>query len=116
MSLERDTVSAAELFLALDESARFLTLCGINASVVKNTDTDFSYAQATALYDSFEVIAESLLSCANNLLITLLDDSLRFITDCDSMPPLPPARSDISVTCEDGQLFICVTLGKGAQI
>ena len=114
-SEERDTVGAEELYLALDESARYLSLGGVKASVALSASRDFSNEEASSLYDTFELIAESLYGKAEWLMTTLIDSGIRIMTGADAQPSLDGAPADVSLTSEDGQLFITVTPREGGD-
>ena len=116
LSAERDTVTAEELTLALDESARFLSLCGMNATVERKTARDFSNAEAAVLYDSFEVLAEFLLERSPALLITLADGALRLMAECPIPDSLPETPGSMEAYAEDGQLYLNVTARKGGAV
>ena len=113
LSAERDTVTAEELALALEESARFLSLCGMSASVERKTDRMFSNAEAVALYDSFEALAELLSERSPALLITLADGALRLMAECAPPDSLPETPGQVEMNTEDGQLYLTVTAEKG---
>lgn len=116
LASERDTVSAEELFLALEESARFLTLRGTEARAERKTDRDFRNAEAMALYDGFEAVAEALPADASGLMITLTDDSLRILADCSELAGFEATNARISSVVEDGQLFVTVTAGEADAV
>ncbi|MBQ3703520.1 MAG: hypothetical protein II885_12305 [Oscillospiraceae bacterium] len=113
LSVERDTVTAEELALALEESARFLSLCGMSASVERKTELVFSNAEAVALYDSFEALAELLSERSPALLITLADGALRLMAECAPPDSLSETPGAVEMYAEDGQLYLTVTAGKG---
>lgn len=113
---ERDTVTAQELYLALDESARFLELCGVRCSVEKRTGKDFTAAEAAVLYDSFELLAERLAEGAGNLLALLNADSLRLMADCPTELSLPQTPAEQTATVEDGLLYLTLRAKKGGAV
>lgn len=103
---EQRFFSAAELFLALDESARFLDFCGIPTNVAQGTKALFSYAEVMALYDTFEAVIENLLELAKGLVVMLGDGFIRLLPDCPvfSMSENTPAK--IHQETEDGQIYL----------
>ena len=113
LSSERESVSAEELSLALEESARFLALCGVNASVERKADRAFSHQEASALYDSFQALAEALIGRTCDLMISLTNDVLRLMAECDSAFPLPDTPANLSAAWEDGQLYLTLRAEKG---
>ena len=110
---ERETVSAEELHLALEESLRFLTKCGIDASAERKTGRRFTYREAVALYDSFQLLAESLLDNARALFVSLSDDALRLMAECPPPEALPETPAAVEAEYEGGQLYLTVRAGEG---
>ena len=108
LSSERDTVSAEELYLALEESARFLCLCGIDASVLKCANRDFSILETAALYDSFQILTEALLDHTGHLMITLTDDALRLTAESEPPESLPEIPAVFAAESEGGQIYLTV--------
>ena len=109
MAAERETVSARELALALEESVRFLALCGLEASVERKTDRAFSHREAVALYDSFQLLAECLLDRSPAILVSLAGDALRILAECAPTEPLPEAPAAVEAEYEGGQLYLALT-------
>ena len=110
---ERETVTAQELCLALEESARFLALCGVQASVEQKSDCDCNVRDALRLYRSFEALIERMPGRTNDLLITLTPDALRLMADCPPPETLPQTPDAVDAVFEDGQLYLTVRIGKG---
>lgn len=112
-SSERDTVTAEELYLAFEESARFLTLAGIRTGVEKCTEAPVPNAEAAALYDTFEQVAEALPEDTKALMITITEGSVRLMADCERIPDLKETPAAIRTYTEDGQFYLVLTPGKG---
>ena len=115
MAAERETVSAEELALALEESVRFLALCGLETSVERKTDRDFSHREAVALYDSFEILTECLLDRTPAILVSLAGDALRILAECAPPSPLPETPAAVEAEYEGGQLYLALTARKEAD-
>ncbi len=113
---ERDTVTATELYLALEESSRFLCLCGVDASAEQKAKRTFSNAEAAVLYDSFERLAEAFADRARHLLILLTDEGLRLMTDCEQPFDLPALSAAAEASNEDGLLYLTLRAGKGGAV
>lgn len=113
LASERDSVSAEELFLALEESARFLALCGVNASVERKADRAFTHREAAALYDSFEALAEALIGRTSDLMISLTNSTLRLMAECGPLNALPDTPGRVTAEEDGGQLYFTVTAKKG---
>lgn len=113
---ERDTVTATELYLALEESSRFLCLCGVDASAEQKAKRTFSNAEAAVLYDSFERLAEAFADRARHLLILLTDEGLRLMADCEQPFDLPALSAAAEASNEDGLLYLTLRAGKGGAV
>lgn len=110
---ERDKVTAKELYLALEESSRFLCLCGVEASAEQKTERDFPNAEAVALYDSFERLAEMFAEHAQHLLVLLTDEGLRLMADREQAFLLPDLPAVAEVSNEDGLIYLTLRAKKG---
>ena len=112
---ERDTVSAQELYLALDETARFLELCGVSTSVTQGTNRPLSVADAMTLYDSFALLAEFFAESADKLVVLMEENVLRLMAEypLDLSLPQTPALTEASV--EDGLLYLSLRARKGVR-
>ena len=113
---ERDTVTATELYLALEESSRFLCLCGVDASAEQKAKRTFSNAEAAVLYDSFERLAEAFADRARYLLVLLTDEGLRLMADCEQPFDLPALSAAAEASNEDGLLYLTLRAGKGGAV
>ncbi|MGX8703097.1 MAG: histidine kinase N-terminal 7TM domain-containing protein [bacterium] len=102
--------SSEELFLALKESARFLALSGIAASVEKTAERSFSYTEVTRLYDTFEIILEALPEGTSALAITLGDGEISLLPDCGDFPIPSDLPANVTKETEDGQLYLTISL------
>ena len=117
LASERECVTADELFLALDESARFFSLCGVNAVATTSARREFTAKEAASLYDSFEMMIEGMIDSGeklpDDLLATLSDGGARVISDVGiPLPENMPCDADVST--EDGQYIIALTVRKEA--
>lgn len=110
---ERETVSAQELYLALDETARFLELCGVSTSVTQGTNQPFSVSDAMVLYDSFALLAEHFAETAGKLVVLMAEDALRLMVECPPDQTLPQTPADIQASIEEGLLYLLLRTQKG---
>ena len=104
-----------ELFLALQESARFLKCCGVEAAAVGEEMTDFPLAEIHDLYDSFESIIEGWLPSMRQMAVSLQEDGIRLAVIADRDMPLPetilPAEKQIS----EDTVFVTIRRRKGGE-
>lgn len=110
---ERESVTAGELGAALQESAHYLSYCGVSASVDVTAQEDIPCGEARALYDCFETVIEALHSQTEELWIRLSDKALLLMADCAEPPVLPALPAAARTRWEDGQLTL--TLEKGGE-
>lgn len=113
LEAERDRVSAEELALALEESARFLALCGVNASVERSAARSFAPREVMALYDSFEALAEMMPGLCSALMVSLTDDSLRLMADGAAPEAWPETPAQLTAEAEGGQLYLSLRCREG---
>ena len=109
-----------ELFLALQESARFLKCCGVEAAAVGEETTDFPLADIHDLYDSFEAVIEAWLPSLRQVAVSLQEDGIRLAINGDQALFLPemippetilPIRKQIS----DDTVFLTIRRRKGGE-
>ena len=100
LSEETLPVRNRELFLALQESARFLKCCGVAAAAVGEEYSDFPLRDIHELYDTFETILEAWLPDLRTMTVSLTADGIRLAMDVRNSPVLPetflPAECKIS--------------------
>jgi hypothetical protein len=107
-----------ELFLAMQETARFLKCRGIDAAATGVEYSDFPLARIHELYDSFEILIEALLPVMRRMTASLTPDGVRLTVEADpdaeigaALPgtPLPVER-----VLSDGCLFLTIRAKGGA--
>ena len=104
-----------ELFLAMQESARFLKCCGIDAAATGEEYSRLPLPEILALYDSFETLLEAFLPHMRRMTASLADKGVRIAMEADSMPSLP--QTDLPVECResDGCFFLTIRAEGGAD-
>ena len=105
-----------ELFLALQETARFLKCCGIRAAAMGEEYSDLPLETVHALYDSFEMLIEAFLPSMQRMTISLAPEGLRIAMEADRSPVLP--KTTLPVTCKesDGCFFLTIRAEGGASL
>ena len=103
-----DEIGMDELRLALAESARYLSDCGIDASVSACEPARIDRERALALYTSFEEILESLIGRITMLSISLIGDGIRLVADGSELPVLPPTALPAGVRESEGLYFFTI--------
>ncbi|MDO4416026.1 MAG: histidine kinase N-terminal 7TM domain-containing protein [Erysipelotrichaceae bacterium] len=104
-----------ELFLALQESARFLKCCGIDAAAIGEEYSEFPLTAIHDLYDSFETLIEALLPVMRRMTVSLSSGGIRIAAETDTVPPLPETSLPVVCRESDGCLFLTLTAAKGGD-
>lgn len=107
--------SNRELFLALQESARFLSCCGIKAAAVGAEYTDFPLSLIHELYDSFETTLEAYLPFLKRMTVSLIADGLRMALEASENPTLPPTALPVEIRHEESTTYITIRRKMGGE-
>ena len=103
-----------ELFLALQESCRFLKCCGIEAAAVGEEYASFPLGDIHRLYDTFEDVIETYLPFLRRMTVSLTAGGVRLAIEAESHPPLPEAILTEERVMSDGIAFVTIRTGKEA--
>ena len=103
-----DDIDSAELRLSLEETARYLYYAGIEAQVNPIPDTLIGQEKAIALYTAFEEVAEALTDWITMLSITLEDETVRMVADCEKVPEIPLTEFPVTIKQSDGLCYITI--------
>ncbi len=101
-----------ELFLALQESARFLECCGVEAAAVGEETTDFPLSDIHELYDTFETVIESWLHALRRLTVSLTGTGIRMAVETDREMLLPETVLPVEARISEGTVFLTVQRRK----
>ncbi|MBQ3706639.1 MAG: hypothetical protein II889_01905 [Clostridia bacterium] len=103
-----------ELFLALQETAKFLKCCGIEAAATGEEYSDLPLDSIHALYDCFETVIEAVLPVLCRMTVSLAVGGIRLAMETKRAPQLP--RTELPVTCKesDGCWFLTIYAEGGA--
>ena len=104
-----------ELFLALEESARFLKCCGVEAAAVGEETSGLPLPDVHALYDTFETVIEAWLPSLRRMTVSLLEDGIRMAVDVKEPLPLPETALPVEERTSEGTVFLTVRSGKGGE-
>ena len=104
-----------ELFLALQESARFLKCCGIEAAAVGEEYTDFPLLLVHELYDSFETALEAYLPFLKRMTVSLTADGLRMALEASEDIVLPPTDLPVETRHEEGTTYLTIRRKTGGD-
>lgn len=107
--------SNRELYLALQETARFLKCCGIEAAAVGEEFTDFPLSYVHELYDDFETLIEAWLPYLKRFTVSLTDQGIRVATELTEAAELPVLALNVKCTEADGFTFLTIYGNKGGE-
>ena len=102
-----------ELFLALQESARFLKCCGIDAAATGEEYSGFPLDSVHALYDSFETLIEAFLPYMRRMTVSLSKGGVRLAVEAARSPALPATALPVELRESDGCFFLTVRAEGG---
>ena len=102
-----------ELYLALQESARFLRCCGIEAAAVGEETADFPLSCIHDLYDTFEAIIEACLPDMRRMTVSLAEDGIRIAMETDHVPELSDTVLPVEQRSSEDTVFLTVRCRKG---
>ena len=104
-----------ELFLALQESARFLKCCGVEAAAIGEETADFPLSDIHELYDTFEAVIEAWLPSMRRMTVSLLEYGIRLAMDMAQATPLPETILPVEERNSDGNVFLTIRKRKGGE-
>ncbi len=103
-----------ELFLALQESARFLKCRGIEAAATGEEYSAFPLEAVHGLYDSFETLIEAFLPYLHRMTVSLSPLGVRLAVEADRSPALPRTALPVACSESDGCFFLTIYAEGGA--
>ena len=103
-----------ELFLALQESARFLNCCGIDAAATGEEYSHLPLDSVHALYDSFETLIEAFLPYMKRMTVSLVPEGVRIAMEADQSPDLPQTELPVKSRESDGCFFVTIRAEGGS--
>ena len=111
---EQDEIRSRELYLALQESARYLVYCGVTMQMASFQDGVIARRDAVALYTAFEEFLEAALPQPKKLSVAYSDAELRLTMGDFPLPALPDSRLPVRAERSDGLLYLTIRAKGGA--
>ena len=102
-----------ELFLALQESARYLKYCGVETAAIGEETADFSLADIHELYDAFEVVIEAYLPHMRRMTVSLIEGGVRLALETEQDVELPYAGLPVERKKSDEYTFLTIRARRG---
>ncbi len=107
LASDQDSLTTQVLFLALRESAVYLSLAGLKTDA-RQPDKEQVLPSATviSLYDAFEAVAEQLMDKASSLMVSWQGDTLILAAATELIPDLSTLPVPARIREEDGILYL----------
>ena len=115
LAAEQDTLTTHDLYLALKESASYLTLAGLHTDARQPEDASLPADFVIALYDAFEAVAERLIGGASSLMISAHPGGMSLAADAARAPDMTDLPLPARVREEEGVLYMDLTAEKGGE-
>ena len=115
LAAEEECLSLGELFLAIQESAAYLTLAGLHTTASKPEDGTLPAGRIIALYDSFEELAQQLYGKVSSLMVSWNGDGLRLAAAMDEPPVTEKLPLPVRFRKSEDILYIDISAGRGGE-
>jgi hypothetical protein len=115
LASERESLSLRELLLALQESAGYLTLAGMQTTADMQKDEELSTDRVLALYDAFEQLAEQLLGAAPSMMVSVTGGGLRIAAKTDRRPDASEISLPVRFLESEDILYITVSAERAGD-
>ena len=107
LSAEQDRLGTHALFLALRESANYLSLAGLQTDArPPEAERTLPASAVIALYDAFEAVAEALLGKASSLMVSWRGGALVLATETAPLPDLSGLPVTVRAREEEDILYL----------
>ncbi len=113
LSSEQSLISSNELYLALQESANYLTLAGLQTVAAKPEEKQLPTALILSLYDGFERLAEQILGQASSMMVSWHSDGLCLASQTDAVPRTDGIALPVRFRRVEHTLYMDLLSGKG---
>lgn len=115
LASEQDHISARELALALQESARYLTLAGLQTTVAAPEERAYAPELAVGLYDAFQALAEQLLGRVSSMMVSWKPGCLCLAVEADAAPSTEGIALPVRLRRAEGALYMDVLFQTGGE-
>ena len=115
LAAEKEYLGLEELFIALQESAGYLTLAGLQTTAWRTEEKLYPAEMIIALYDVFEQIAEQLLGRAPSLMVSWNGESLRLTAETETPPDPAGMALPVRFRRDEDVLYIDIFAGKDGE-
>lgn len=115
LAAEQDTLSAYDLFLALKESANYLSLAGLRTEVQQPEEMMYPADRVIALYDACEAVAEQLTGRSSSMMVSWRGRDLVLAAEAAYMPDLTELPVSVRTREDENILFMELSAQKGGE-
>lgn len=115
LASEQERVSAGELALALQESARYLSLAGLQTTVAAPEERAYAPELAVGLYDAFQVLTEQLLDRAPALMVSWKPAGLCLAAQTEAAPDPEESPLPVRLRRAEGTLYMDILCPAGGE-
>ena len=115
LAAEQEPLTIYNLFLALKESASYLSLAGLRTEAQQPDETAYPADRIIALYDAFETVAEQLIGKASSLMVSWKGSSLTLATEASCTPDLNGLAQETQTREEENILYMDFSAEKGGE-
>lgn len=115
LAAEKDFLTSRDLFLALEESAVYLSLAGLKTNVLRPDEERFPSDRVIALYDAFEGITEQLIGQTSALMVSFSGSTLILAAEAVQALDLKSLPVPLRTREEEGILYMDFFAEKGGE-
>ena len=113
LAAENEMLSAQELTLSLEESANYLTIAGLPATVRSTEDEMYPAEQILSVYDAFEMLSEQLIGKASSMMVSWEESHLLLAVPTEYLPDTEGISLPVEYHTEEDILYMDIFAGEG---
>ncbi|MBQ4382917.1 MAG: hypothetical protein II795_00410 [Firmicutes bacterium] len=113
LASESSMINSAELVYALQESAVYLTLAGLQTTVAESEGRQYPSERIIALYDAFEILVEQLPGRTTAMMVTWRNGILCLALQIEQIPDTGGISLPVSVRRDEDIVYISVLAEEG---
>ena len=113
LAADCDSFDSTELYLAIQESLKYVGETGIPTECVLMASRNISAGNAAKIYSLFEQLLEQAFPMLKGLQISLNGDVLKCLFEGASI--ILPSESTATLTIEDGSSFVSIPLEEAGE-
>ena len=113
LAAENEMLSAQELTLSLEESANYLTIAGLPATVQSSEDGLYPAEQILSVYDAFEMLSEQLIGKASSMMVSWEESHLLLAVPTEYLPDTEGISLPVECHTEEDILYMDISVGEG---